>query len=105
MEAPAYRGLSSAGTVYKQGTNGAERQGGSMSRAKRIVLAALMVGLMAQGAGAAEGVSHGSWFESVVQAIVSLFGGSDVWPIEEPFGPSNLAGEEPELGNLVDPFG
>ena len=76
-----------------------------MSRAKRIVLVALMVGLMAQGAGAAEGVSHGSWFESVVQAIVSLFGGSDVWPIEEPFGPSNLAGEEPELGNLVDPFG
>ena len=82
-----------------------------MSRAKRIVLVALMVGLMAQGAGAAEGVSHGSWFESVVQAIVSFFGETDAGGTvvfagdeEEAAAPAS-SGDEPELGDIVVPWG
>ena len=72
-----------------------------MSRALRIVLVALMVGLMAQGAGATEDVSQASWFESVVQHIVSYFTESDASST-----PANSAvGDEPELGDLVDPFG
>ena len=84
-----------------------------MSRAKRIVLVALMVGLMAQGAGADEGVSQGSWFDSVVQAIVSLFEDSEVGSqsvedgvgVVPPGSSSTVVGEEPELGPIHDPFG
>ena len=79
-----------------------------MSRALRIVLVALMVGLMAQGAGATEDVSQASWFESVVQNIVSYFTESDAssTPADASSTPANSGvGDEPELGDLVDPFG
>ena len=78
-----------------------------MSRVKRIVLAALMVGLMAQGAGAAEDVSHASWFESVVQAIVSLFGESEADSILDPNegNVSPSSGDSPEVGDIPVPWG
>lgn len=71
-----------------------------MSRGLRVATVALLLALLSRGVQAAEPKASASFFDSVIQALVSFFGGD-----EATSDPTDSTGDDPELGPIPLPWG